>query len=306
MPTLRQLEYLIALSEEKHFRKAAERMRVTQPTLSAQLQELERTLDASLIDRSARRVTFTPLGNLVLEKARAALATVKDIVDLSSAAQHGFHGTIKIGVPPTLGAYLLPHIVPALHERYPDLKLYVREAKPDDLKAQLQSGTFDLIISPLPINHSDLTVEPIFREPLMVVCAPDHALADYEQINRQQLAGENVLTIEPGHHLHDKVRELCDDFGANLLRDYEGTSLDTLRLMVGMGVGIAFLPSLYIRSEIGARGQLRVLKMKETNLHRQVGIAWRRTSVQASLFGELVELVREIAAADLPEITVLR
>ncbi len=133
MPSLRQLEYLVALSQELHFRRAAERVHVTQPTLSAQLQELERRLKAPLIERGHKEIMLTPLGREVVARARIVLAQVQDIRDLASSSEHGFEGTIRLGVPPTLGPYLLPHIVPQLHADHPSLKLYVREDKPASL-----------------------------------------------------------------------------------------------------------------------------------------------------------------------------
>lgn len=306
MPSLRQLEYLVALSHELHFRRAAERVNVTQPTLSTQIQELERRLKAQLVERGTGGVVLTPLGREIAERARQVLSGVQDIVDIALSSQHGFDGTIRLGVPPTLGAYLLPHVVGHLHNEYPKLKLYVKEGKPFDLQMGLKAGTFDLIVSPLPINHSDLEVDQLFREPLQVVSAPDHPLAKSASVGRKDLAGENILAIENGHFLHDQVVHLCEDLNANLLRDYEGTSLDTLRLMVGMGVGLAFLPALYIRSEVGSRGEIAVLNFQAANLYRQIGLAWRKRSVHDTLFKEVGELIRKIADENLPEISVIR
>ena len=304
MTTLKQLSYLVALSQELHFRRAAERMNVTQPTLSSQIQELEKRLNAPLVERGSSQVTLTPLGREIAKRAHYVLSDVQDIEDLAASSQHGFHGTIRVGVPPTLGPYLLPHIVPQLHTSYPKLKLYVQEGKPRDLQLELQSGALDLVISPLPIGSSDLHVERVFREPLQIVSAPDHSLATKSRIERTDLEGQQVLAMERGHHLHDQVVQLCEDFNAILLRDYEGTSLDTLRHMVGMGVGLAFLPALYVRSEIGSRGEIAVLELKNSNLFRQVGLMWRKKSVHASLFTDIANMIREIAKANLPEISV--
>lgn len=306
MPSIRQLKYLVALSEELHFRRAAERMHVTQPTLSMQIQELEKRLKAPLVERGHNTVTLTPLGREMANRARRVIAEVQDIVDLAAASQHGFHGTVRLGVPPTLGAYLLPHIVPALHNLHRELKLYVKEDKPGELEAQLHSGSLDLVISPLPIRHSEFEVQRVFREPLLIVAANDHPLAKLQKLERSHLAGVNVLAIEKGHHLHEQVRVICEEFGAKLMRDYEGTSLDTLRLMAGMGVGLTFLPALYVRSEIGTRGELAVLKLKAPSLHRQIGVAWRKRSVNAERFAELADLIRAIASKDLPEVSVIR
>lgn len=306
MTTLRQLNYLVALSQELHFRRAAERMHVTQPTLSAQIQELERRLSAPLVERGTPRVMLTPLGREIADRARRIIAEVQDIVDLAASSQHGFDGTIRLGVPPTLGPYLLPHIVSDLHSKYPRLKLYVREGKPSELQEELHTGSFDLVISPLPINHADFEVERLFREPLQLAVADDHPLARKGKIERSDLVGQHVLAIEKGHQLHDQVRQLCEDFNAILLRDYEGTSLDTLRLMAGMGVGIAFLPALYVRSEVGSRQGLTVLEINAPHLYRQIGLTWRKRSVHSPMFKEFAELVRVTAEDRLPEISVIR
>ena len=304
MPSLRQLEYLVALSQELHFRRAAERMNVTQPTLSVQLQHLEKDLGVALIERSHSGVMLTPLGREVAARAMKVLRGVQDIQDLAHISANGFEGTIRLGVPPTLGPYLLPHIVPRLHAEYPSMNLYVREEKPVSLAEQLLSGKHDLAIVPMPITRSDLVIEKMFDEPLRLVCAPDHHLASKKVVTKTDLKSERVLAMESGHHLHDQVTRLCDVFGATLLRDYEGTSLDTLRLMVGMGVGIAFLPALYIRSEIGPRDEIAVLDLNISNIRRSIALAWRQSSVHASLFNDIARLIRTIAKQDLPELIV--
>lgn len=307
MPTFKQLSYLLALSEESSFRRAAARSGVTQPTLSAQIRELERKLDAPLVERHPTRVMLTPLGREIAERARKVLADVRDIVDLASAAQHGLHGTLRLGVPPTLGPYLLPYIVPGLHAAYPELKLHVREDMPVALHAALGTGNYDLVITPLPVGPAELRVARLFREPLRAVVARDHPLALREgPLSRSDLAGEKVLAIAEGHHLHAQVRDICTDFGAVLLRDYEGTSLDALRLMAGMRVGLAFLPALYLRSEIAGRGDVVVLELNAPNLYRQIGMTWRREAVHGAVFEHIAALIRTIAAESLPELTVTR
>ena len=294
MPTLRQFSYLVALADELHFRRAAERVHVTQPTLSAQLQQLERRLGATLVERGGPKVMLTPLGRRVAERARLILGEVEELKGLAAASQHGLSGTIRLGVPPTLGPYLLPHVVPRLHADYPELNLYVREGRPADLQDRLEGGEFDLVISPLPVKRADLSVAPMFREGLRIVVASDHRLAHRATVRREDLEGEAVLAIERGHHLHEQVARICDDVGAHVLRDYEGTSLDTLRLMVGMGVGIAFLPQLYVLSEIGDRGDLVVLDL-ETPPYRQLGLLWRATSAHVAQYEALAEQIAAVA-----------
>lgn len=305
MPSLRQLTYLTALADERHFRRAAERVNVTQPTLSIQLGALEKTLGVRLVDRDRSSVALTPIGREVTERARRILGEVRGIVALTAGARHGLAGTIRLGVPPTLGPYLLPHIVPELHRRFPDLKLHVREGMPRDLLARLAEGGFDLLLSPLPAVGS-VEVAPLFREPLLVAAAPDHPLAAKTRVARQELRGEKVLELEPGHHLHEHVRALCDAFGATPLRDYEGTSLDTLRQMVGMGVGIAFLPALYVRSEIADRGEVAILNLTDKTLHRSIGMVWHARSHGQAEFLRIADLIRSILGERFTELAILR
>ena len=303
MPTLRQLSYLTALADERHFRRAAERVHVTQPTLSVQLAVLEKTLGVKLVDRSGKSVALTPIGREVADRARRILEEVRGIRALAASAQHGLAGTVRLGVPPTLGPYLLPHVVPALHRRFPELKLHVREGMPRDLLARLQEGAFDFLLSPLPAG-AGVEVAPLFSEPLMVAAAPDHPLAAKENVVRKDLQGENLLALEPGHHLHEQVRSLCDAFGATLLSDYEGTSLDTLRQMAGMGVGLAVLPALYVHSEIAGRGEVAVLNLTDKSLHRSIGMIWPARAHGRPQFQEIAALIREIAGERFKDLTI--
>ncbi len=156
----------------------------------------------------------------------------------------------------------------------------------------------------MPVAQTDVVVETLFREPLRLVCAPEHHLASKAKVSRKDLAGEKVLTMESGHHLHDQVSRICEDFGAELHRDYEGTSLDTLRLMVGMGIGIAFLPALYIRSEIGSRNEITVVDIEAPNLQRHIALVWRESTVHPNLFYEITTLIRDIATNELTELSV--
>lgn len=304
-PSFRQLEYLVALSQERHFRRAAEKLNVTQPTLSAQIKELERRLQSALVERGAGPVLLTPLGLEIAERAKLILTSVDDLHEMALSSTNGFHGTLRVGVPPTLGAYLLPYVVPKLHVQYPQLKLYVREAKPAGLIDGVLGGDHDLALLPMPVGHSDLMALPLFQEPLRLVCAPDHPLVKKTRVTKADLAGEKVLAMESGHKLHDQVVRLCEEFGAELLRDYEGTSLDTLRLMVGMGVGIAFLPALYIRSEIGQRQELSILNFESAQLQRKIALVWRASSVQQSFFSEIEHLIRSVISSELSELTTI-
>lgn len=298
-PTIRQLTYLVAVAEEQHFGHAADRVHVTQPTLSAQFANLEEKLGVTLVERRRTGAVLTPVGRQIADRARRLLRDVEDMVELAEASSRRLTGTIRFGAPSTLGPYLLHHIVPALHTEYPDLKLYVREAMPNRLQEELSNGNLDLVITPLPVRRDGLQVEMLFREPLLLATSRDHHLARKSAIERHDLKGETVLALEPGYHLYEQVRGICDEFGATLLRDYEGTSLDTLRQMVGMGQGVAFLPALYVRSEIGNRGEVAIVPLQTRKLTRDIAIAWRASSVHSAEFLEIATLFRTIAGRKL-------
>lgn len=292
MPTLRQLEYLVAIADERHFGRAANRVNVAQPTLSTQFALLERKLGARLIERDRSGVSVTPLGREIVDRARRILVEVQAMVDLGASASTSFAGRLKLGVPPTLGPYLLPHVIPEMHALYPQLQLYVQEAPPLRIQETLASGELDIILTPLPVRSRALEVQALFREKLQIVCAPDHRLSLLDRVSIADLRSEKVLTLEPGHYLHDQVRELCDISGAEILYDYEDTSLDTLRHMVGMGVGISFFPELYILSEIRSDRELRVLDLDDSDLSREVCMAWRMNSHVGKLGAQLCPLIQ--------------
>ncbi len=229
------------------------------------------------------------------------LEEVRGLVDQAESASRGPAGTYRLGVTPTLGPYFLPHVLPAIHERYAALRLYVREGPPRALEAGLASGDFDVILTALPVEEPRLTVVPLFRECLKLVVPADHRLATLERVDRRDLVGESVLTIEVHHHFHRQIAELCERLGAHMRRDYEGTSLDSLRQMIVMGMGIAFLPALYIRSEIHRPRELRIASVHGEVIERTHAMAWRSTSPSRALFRELAHELQARALRDFAE-----
>lgn len=308
MPNLRQLEYLVALSETLHFKRAAERTNSTQPTLSEQLKALEERLGVQLVERSRTRVLLTPIGHQVVEVARRMLRDAGEIRMLASSGGRELSGLLRLGVPPTIGPYLLPLVLPALHKAYPSLKVYVREGLPDELPRMLEDGRLDLVITPLPIAQGEFTSVTLFREPLLLTVGADHPLASRHTVRKEDLNGEDMLALGPGHQLHDAVLSLCAEFGARLRLDFEGTSLDTLREMVVMGLGITFLPSLYVQREILADPHLKTMSIEGRAIHRTLGMVWRRTSAlqgdYEKLAGFFRSAVRQSCAGQAPGILV--
>lgn len=296
MPNIRQLEYLVAVADTLHFRRAAERCNTTQPTLSEQLKTLEEKLGAQLIERNRSRVVMTSVGLQIAEVARRVLVDVAEIRALANSGGRELGGLIRLGLPPTIGPYLLPHVLPKLHKTYPDLKLYVRESPPSALPGALEDGALDVVITMLPVRNVDFESAFLFREPLHLAVGADHPLARQTIVERAELAGQDVLALSKGHQLHDTVQSLCLELGARLRYEFEGTSLDTLREMVVMGTGITFLPGLYVRREIVGDPSLKILNIKGRALYRSVGMVWRKASAQQSSYLKLADFFKSAVA----------
>ncbi|MBI1392639.1 MAG: LysR family transcriptional regulator [Alphaproteobacteria bacterium] len=304
--TLKQLSCLIAVEETLHFRRAAERCGMSQPALSAQIQNLELALGAQVLERSRAGVTLTPIGREVFARAREVVDGAQAIIDLSVASRGGLMGTIKLGTSATLGPYLLPQVVSTLHKKYKGLSLYVWESSPLDLEYDLGRGAHDVILAQLPTVSRDFVVDTLFREPLYLALAVDHPLAQKDHIAVADLEGLDVLSLSPQYHLHRQVSDLCQTFGARMLRDYEGTSLDALRQMVGMGMGAAFLPALYVRSEITDRGggEIIVRRIKGRSIFRAVGLVWRRSAGRSEQYRMIAGIIRRVARAHFADLQV--
>jgi LysR family hydrogen peroxide-inducible transcriptional activator len=305
MPSIRQLEYLLALEEQRHFRRAAESCGVTQPTLSAQLRALEERLGVQLVERNRTTVIMTVVGEAIAEIARRVVRDVGEIRHVAASRGSGIGGVIRIGLPPTIGPYLLPKMVPELHAAYPTLKLYVREDIPAALPPALERGRHDVIVMPLPLNRDDMEIQPLFREPLYLVMAADHPLAARKKISRRDLRGHSVLTLESGHQLHEQIKGICDDVQAVLMSDYEGTSLDTLREMVGMGMGLSFLPGLYVLSGLEQDSAIKVTSISGAPIYRTIGLAWRKSAARSTEFGILADHFRNAVRREFPQLSVL-
>ena len=302
MPTLRQLRYLVAVADTLNFRRAAEACHVSQPTLSDQIRALEARLEVQLVERSRRRVLMTPIGHEAAERARRVLRDVQDIVDLAERGRHVLSGTLRLGVLPSLGPYLLPYVLPYLRQRYPDLTLYLREDAADNLLVRLDEGDLDLLIFPVPVRREAFSVTPLFEEPLWLALPADHVLAAKERLQVSDLEELTVLALESGHSMHRQVLALCEESGARPLLDFATTSLDTLRQMAAMGVGATFLPALYVRTEALGDPGLAVLPFEDPGPSRVIGLVWRAQSARRGDYLALAAHIRDVLAADVPEV----
>jgi LysR family hydrogen peroxide-inducible transcriptional activator len=301
--TLRQLHYFVAVSENGSFRRAADQLGVTQPTLTAQIAVLEQGLGVQIFERSRAGTRLTAAGRELMPSARRVLEEAQGLDDLAHSLAGGYVGTYRLGVAPTIGPYLLPYILPQIHAIYAGLKLYVREATPSILETEIKNGSHDLILTSLPVLARDLVTEPLFREPLKLVMSLEHDLANKKRIGPHDLRGQEVLVMGEQHLFHRQIVTLCERLHANVRRDYEGTSLDTLRHMVVMGMGIAFLPALYVRSEIRDREGLRVTDVEGAKMYRSHALAWRSNAPGRKLFHDLADDIRRLAGKHLGDAT---
>lgn len=300
-PTIKQLEYFVRLAESTTFRSAAEQLKISQPTLTAQIYNLEKTLNLTLIERSRSGATLTPAGRDLLANARQVLEEMNGLLDQAAMINHGPGGIFRMGVSPTVGPYLLPHILPGLHQTYASLKLFVRENTPKALELDLLEGRLDLVLIPRPFSNPRLTTEVLFDEPLKLITPEDHPLAKLERVRSHHLRGQNILTLEKQYSSYQQMELLCSELGATIARDYEGSSLDALRQMVIMQMGLTFLPSLYIYSEIHQPQGLIVRDIENLNLHRTHVLAWRQNSPNRSFYKQLAELIRSLVKTNLHE-----
>lgn len=301
-PTIKQLEYFVCLAESAGFRRAAERLNISQPTLTAQIYNLEKVLSLTLFERSRSGTTLTPAGRDLLGNARRVIEEMNGLMDQATMINRGPGGTFRIGVSPTVGPYLLPNILPGLHQAYSSLKLYVRENQPKALELDLLEGRLDLVLIPRPFGNSRLTAEVLFHEPLHLVTPDDHKLAKLKKVQTHHLEGQNILTLEGQYSSYHQMELLCVELGANIARDYEGTSLDALRQMVIMGMGLTFLPALYIYSEIHKPQGLSVTEVEKLQLSRTHVLAWRRNSPNRNFYMQLAEQIRSLAKTHLRDV----
>ncbi len=294
MPTLQQLRYLVAVADTLSFSRAAAACHVTQPTLSLQLKELEGRLNAQLVERTRSRVLLTPAGKDIAQRARRVLA---DIDDIREVARHDglkpLQGELQMGVVQTVGAYVLSVAMPSLRATFPDLRIFVREDRFENLPSKLSDGTYDLLLLPEQIDHPDFTSAPLIREPLQLVMPYDHRLAKLEIIQPEDIADETILVMERGRRLHDEIAALCSEFGATQAQDFAGTTLDTLRLMVTTGMGLSLLPALYVRSDVLRETMIVARPLARRAPVRDVTMAWRTSSPRGAAYQALAETIAE-------------
>ncbi|GAB5352387.1 LysR substrate-binding domain-containing protein [Qipengyuania sp. 483] len=291
MPTLKQIAIFAKLAETENMGEAAQGLGLSQPALSQQLIALEKELALRLFERVPKGMQLTPSGRELLPAALAVLGAAREFGDVADRIANRLVGSIRFGVTPTLGPYLMPAVIKRLHERYPDMRLFIREGIPEQQHAELAAGQLDMVLSPLPVEGRGLHIEPLFREPLHIVAPPDDVLNASDRISKKDFADRTFLTLDHRHHYHRQLEDICRKLGATILSDYEGTSLDALQQMVGSGVGLAILPELYIRSGAGGLDMVTVTNPPGWDVFRSIGAVWRPAAAFADLYAEIAEVI---------------
>ncbi|GAA4870546.1 LysR substrate-binding domain-containing protein [Luteimonas vadosa] len=293
---LRDLRYLVALAEAKHFGRAAAACFVSQPTLSTQIRKLEEELGVPLVERAPRKVMLTPAGREIAERARRIVDDVEQLGEAARRSQDPEAGTVRLGLFPTLGPYLLPHVVPRIRRRFPRLELLLVEEKSDVILSRLREGKLDAALLALPLHADQLHVEVLFEEPFLLAVPEGHPLAGRDTLALNELSQHKLLLLEDGHCLRDQALDVCQLAGAGEQGEFRATSLETLRQMVAAQVGVTLLPTLAVKPPVACSPDIRLLSFHDSQPSRTIAMAWRRSSAMHGFLLQLAGIFRDLPA----------
>jgi LysR family hydrogen peroxide-inducible transcriptional activator len=288
---LKDLRYLVALADSRHFGRAAARCFVSQPTLSAQLRKLEEYLGVQLIERQPRRVALTVAGEEIVARARGMLEASDAIVNLAQTRRDPLAGQLRLAFLPTIGPYLLPQVALRLRKSLPRLELMLYEYQTEPMLERLRQGDIDLGVLALPVDSEGLAERTLYEEPFVVALPEGHRLAARAHLRSEDLAGETVLLLEEGHCLRDQALAACRHSGMNEKQDFRATSLETLRQMVAAGVGITLLPELASRGAYESTRGVMVRPFSRPVPSRRIGAVWRKSSARATAIESVAEQI---------------
>lgn len=292
LPTIKQLQYLVALHEHGHFGRAAEASFVSQSTLSAGIRELETLLGITLVERSRRVVRFTPLGNSVVAKAHRLLREAEELSELVQASGKPLSGELRMSVIPTIAPFLLPRILPRLRQERPALKLFLREETSADAIESLHHGRADCVLLALPFPTGDVDFEHIADDKLFVAFPKDEPRDPPESITPAMLDEGQLLLLEDGHCLKEHALAACNRPELSASATMIGTSLHTLVQMVDNGLGVTMLPEMAIDAGILTGTDIIARPLKAANANRHIALVWRKNSPRGDEFRLLAEELR--------------
>ena len=296
---LRDLGYLVALADLRHFGKAAEACFVSQPTLSTQIRKLEEELGVALVERAPRKVMLTPAGIDMVQRARRILADVDAMKASARRSRDPAAGSLRLGVFPTLGPYLLPHVVPQLRERFPQLELLLIEEKSDVLLQRLHEGKLDAALLALPVHDEQLHTQSLFEEPFLLAAPTGHPLTRRKSLSMADLSDETLLLLEDGHCLRDQALDVCRLAGAQERSGFRATSLETLRQMVAAGAGVTLLPALAVSEPIVQPASIRMVAFSAPAPSRKIALVYRKTSPMEAFLDQVADTIRTQAGLPL-------
>lgn len=302
-PTPRQLEYFLAVAETGHFGEAAKRCYVSQPSLSTQLKLLEEQLGGALIQRGNSPVKPTALGEKLLPMAREVLNSLDGLVASAKTPHETLSGTVKLGVASTFGPYFLPQFLHYLRSSNPDLKLSVREEDPEGLQEELSRGQHDCLLIPVYILDEKMEAVTFCREEVLLGVPASCPLADLKEVRLPALEGQTLLTLGPTYRMFDVVMAVIKATGSEPKVDYEAHSLDGLRRMVALGMGISLFPATYVNSEMLRDPDVEIKRIVDFSISRRLCIAWRRGSADAQYYRMLARLAHDtLMELDIPDV----
>ena len=292
---LRDLHYLVALAEHRHFGRAAEASFVSQPTLSTQIKKLEDELGVALVERTPRKVLLTETGREIARRARGVISEIDEIKAIAQRTRDPESGSLRLGVFPTLGPYLLPHLVPLVRSRFPRLELLLVEEKTEHVIRMLREGSLDAAVLALPLHEDSLHTEFLFEEPFVLAVPDAHPLAQKKhRLKLSDLEDENLLLLEDGHCLRDQALEVCQLAGAGEKTGFRATSLETLRQMVAANVGITLLPTLAIKPPMARTDNVHLLEFAGHAPSRRLALVWRKSSSMTTFLNRFTDVIKSL------------
>jgi len=291
---LRELQYLVALDEERHFRKAAERCFVSQPTLSGQLKKLEDELGVLLVERTKRQVLMTEVGTVIAERARRILTDVKSLHEIAQSYQDPMAGEVHVGLIPTVAPYLLPHIMPKIRKQFPQLKLWLYEYQTDILLEKLRRGEVDVLILALLDETNDFAELELYDEAFQLAVPRGNKLAQQKSIGLDDLNNSEMLLLEEGHCLRGQALDVCYLAGAKENTGFHASSLEILRHMVSEDMGMTLIPELAVPAKNKLSDLVQYIVFDEPQPSRRIGMVYRKGSYRETAFKQLQQLIRQI------------